>query len=170
MACRPKRRQITRIEHHGFFAMGFDRECSTLAVPSFQHFFMTSSHRLTPGSSQRNPQSFIPRSLEMPQPLNGCLDQNANNWHQGESTGLRELCAQLHGRISEFLNSEVSDDLLKLVQHQTRIALGVAKEALAKYRYVSHYLSMMCSSQAWSLWTAFANSIRLHHVDKLDAA
>jgi hypothetical protein len=45
------------------------------------------------------------------------------------------LCTGLARRISSFLNTEPSTPLLRSVQEQTRIALGVIDTALERYRY-----------------------------------
>lgn len=133
---RPKRRLTVRIEHHGIFSTRL-RGCSTIAAPSIEPCFMTSSHHPTPDLSQRKIQTSKYSLVEMQQPPNGFPDQDPSSRQQGESTELQNICAGLHGRISGFLSCEVSDELLKQVQDQTRITLGVAEEAVAKYGYVS---------------------------------
>jgi hypothetical protein len=47
-----------------------------------------------------------------------------------------ELCARIHDRISAFLDAKDAPERLKGVQEQTRVALRVIEEALARYRWV----------------------------------
>ena len=47
---------------------------------------------------------------------------------------LAEVCAEVAAKIDSFLESEVEGQVLKDVQAQTRIALGVIEECLQKYR------------------------------------
>ena len=72
----------------------------------------------------------------MQEPSDGYLGQYAGNQDDRETADLENLCAELHRRITGFLDSEISDELLKRVQSQTRASLGVAEEAITKYRCV----------------------------------
>jgi len=47
------------------------------------------------------------------------------------------ICHALSARVTTFLETEAATPLLKAVQEQTRIALGVIDTALEKYRYFS---------------------------------
>jgi FAD synthetase len=47
-----------------------------------------------------------------------------------------ELCAKIHSRIATFLAAEHVSARLESVQRQTRDALSVIEEALARYRWV----------------------------------
>ena len=47
---------------------------------------------------------------------------------------LAEVCAEVAGKVNSFLESDVEGQVLKDVQAQTRIALGVIEECLQKYR------------------------------------
>jgi hypothetical protein len=48
---------------------------------------------------------------------------------------LASVCAKVHGRVSAFLETDVGgDEVLKGVQIQTRVALGVIGECLERYR------------------------------------
>jgi hypothetical protein len=49
---------------------------------------------------------------------------------------LSEVCADLHGRVSRFLEATPEDETKRQTQQQTRIALGVIEKALEEYRYV----------------------------------
>ncbi len=52
-----------------------------------------------------------------------------------KETGLEDLCADFHKRLTKFLETETPTELLKQVQRQTRISLGVIEEALTRYEY-----------------------------------
>jgi len=45
------------------------------------------------------------------------------------------ICHALSARVTTFLEAEAATPLLKAVQEQTRVALGVIDTALEKYRY-----------------------------------
>lgn len=47
-----------------------------------------------------------------------------------------ELCARIHDRIAAFLDARDVSQRVKNVQGQTREALSVIEEALARYRWV----------------------------------
>ena len=51
-----------------------------------------------------------------------------------DSPPLPELCAQTHGTVEAFLSAEPKNGRVKAAQEQTRIGLGVCREALEKYR------------------------------------
>jgi len=51
----------------------------------------------------------------------------------GQATIL-PICTTLAARLNVFLQSEAPTPLLKAVQEQTRVALGVIDTALEKYR------------------------------------
>jgi hypothetical protein len=51
---------------------------------------------------------------------------------------LAEVCAEVAEKVNSFLESEVEGQVLKDVQAQTRIALGVIEECLERYRYVNY--------------------------------
>lgn len=59
---------------------------------------------------------------------------------------IRPLCARLNARIEAFLQDQVEDQVLKNVQSQTRVALGVITAALEKYRLVAP-LSLSCQCE-----------------------
>jgi hypothetical protein len=63
-------------------------------------------------------------------PHSSAADHQVN----GEHRSLRQTCAELHERVNAFLDENIDDELLKRVQDQTRISLGVVEEALSKYR------------------------------------
>ena len=50
-----------------------------------------------------------------------------------QSQSLEEVCRGLHNRIESFLLEETHDDVLVRTQEQTRIALGVIKEAFERF-------------------------------------
>ena len=47
------------------------------------------------------------------------------------------ICTALAAHVKEFLETEQPTKLLKQVQEQTRITLGVIDEALERYRFVN---------------------------------
>lgn len=49
---------------------------------------------------------------------------------------IHELCARIHDRIAAFLDAKDVSQRVKNVQGQTREALSVIEEALARYRCV----------------------------------
>lgn len=53
---------------------------------------------------------------------------------QDEENSIRPVCERLNERVQTFLREETQDELLKKVQSQTRVALGVITSALERYR------------------------------------
>lgn len=53
----------------------------------------------------------------------------------GYDASILPLCAKLAARVNAFLETEAETPLLKAVQEQTRVALGVISTALDRYRY-----------------------------------
>jgi FAD synthetase len=53
----------------------------------------------------------------------------------GHDASILPLCAKLAARVNAFLETEAETPLLKNVQEQTRVALGVISTALDRYRY-----------------------------------
>lgn len=45
------------------------------------------------------------------------------------------VCAALAAKVNAFLEAEAETPLLKAVQEQTRVALGVISKTLERYRY-----------------------------------
>ena len=57
---------------------------------------------------------------------------------KGDADGsIRDVCLSLNERVQAFLEEEPEDELVRKVQAQTRVALGVITTALEKYRFVS---------------------------------
>lgn len=52
---------------------------------------------------------------------------------------LYTICTRLSHKVRLFLETDFSSELLKGVQRQTRISLGVIEEALRRYKYLSHH-------------------------------
>lgn len=52
---------------------------------------------------------------------------------------LYTICTRLSQKVRLFLETDFSSELLKGVQRQTRISLGVIEEALRRYKYLSHH-------------------------------
>jgi FAD synthetase len=57
-----------------------------------------------------------------------------NGYDASITDSIQPICAALAARVNAFLASEAPTPILKQVQAQTRIALGVIDEALEKYR------------------------------------
>jgi len=53
----------------------------------------------------------------------------------GHDASILPLCARLAARVNAFLDTEAETPLLRAVQEQTRVALGVISTALDRYRY-----------------------------------
>lgn len=53
----------------------------------------------------------------------------------GHNETILPICARLAARVNAFLETEAATPLLKAVQEQTRVALGVISAALERYRY-----------------------------------
>jgi hypothetical protein len=73
---------------------------------------------------------------EMPQ----ATDNNAPIVTNGTTTEtIAPVCARIHAKVHAFLEVEVEEELLKRVQEQTRIALGVIEDCLSRYRYAPKF-------------------------------
>lgn len=55
----------------------------------------------------------------------------------GHDASILPICAELAARVNAFLETEAETPLLRAVQEQTRVALGVISTALDRYRYSS---------------------------------
>lgn len=51
-----------------------------------------------------------------------------------------DLCARIHDRISAFLDAKNVPERVRSVQEQTRVAVGVIDQALARYRSVARHI------------------------------
>lgn len=71
---------------------------------------------------------------EMPLRAPEDIDDNAPVIN-GHSRSISSICARLDARVNAFLETEAPTPLLKAVQEQTRVALGVISTALERYRY-----------------------------------
>ena len=63
-------------------------------------------------------------------------DDNVSVVNGHSNATILPICTALAAQVEEFLETEAPTPLLKRVQEQTRIALGVIDEALKKYRFV----------------------------------
>jgi FAD synthetase len=54
----------------------------------------------------------------------------------GNDDSILPICAALAARVNAFLDTEAQTPLLKAVQEQTRVSLGVISETLERYRYL----------------------------------
>lgn len=75
-----------------------------------------------------------------PHPPPNVVQQNGATTHvksaEQSKESLHQLCSQLHDKISAFLASTPETELLRQVQHQTKISLQVVQEALQRYSFV----------------------------------
>lgn len=70
------------------------------------------------------------------------------------SVPLSELCEHLHERIYAFLDSTPPTQLLRDVQEQVRISLGVVKEALERYRCgIDQTQTLGATMLMFAVWT-----------------
>ena len=92
-------------------------------------------------------------------PVSTTTDDNAPivNGHSDPdptTTTLLEISTALAARVNVFLETEQDLPLLKRVQEQTRVALGVIDEALERYRCVkSMSQAQLCTK--WGVWNIF---------------
>lgn len=62
--------------------------------------------------------------------------QADGEWKPRDMEGeMRALCAGLKTKVDKFLETEASDDLIRDVQKQVRLAKGIIDDALKRYRY-----------------------------------
>ena len=59
--------------------------------------------------------------------------QNGDN----DNTPLRMLCAELHEKVTAFLQENFKTERLRATQAQTKRSLAVIQEALDRYEYTS---------------------------------
>jgi len=91
--------------------------------------------------------------------INGSSNLNAS---------LLPICTLLAARVKRLLQTEASTPLLKQVQEQIRVALGVIDEALDRYRFVS-LLSGVWSKEVGSgiIIETTSTNLRLHSVEEI---
>lgn len=74
-----------------------------------------------------------------PHPPPNVVQQNGATTHvksaEQSKESLHQLCSQFHEKISAFLASTPETELLRQVQHQTKISLQVVQEALQRYSF-----------------------------------
>lgn len=73
------------------------------------------------------------RSPTDPNDTPSAATSNSINTREPDHASILPLCTGLARRITSFLNSEPDTPLLKAVQEQTRVALGVIDTALERY-------------------------------------
>ena len=74
----------------------------------------------------------------MPKPavaLNSHATATLDNYNDGPPQSLPALCADLHTRVEAFLAQDFEAENLRSAQAQTRISLGIIREALERYRH-----------------------------------
>lgn len=74
-------------------------------------------------------------------PTNGSDNGSGSGYGNGDSTPLRTLCADLHTRITAFLDEDVPTERLRNVQAQCRHSLSIISEALERYPLTTLSLS-----------------------------
>jgi hypothetical protein len=78
--------------------------------------------------------------------------QGTAEWKPRDMEGeMRALCAGLKSKVDQLLETETSDELLRNVQRQVRVAKGVIDDALERYSYVplsSPSIEPTCALQA----------------------
>jgi FAD synthetase len=84
---------------------------------------------------------------EMPLRVPKDADDNAPVIN-GHDASILPLCAKLAARVNAFLETEAETPLLKAVQEQTRVALGVISTALDRYRYCLLLLTLTIGPQS----------------------
>ena len=55
----------------------------------------------------------------------------------GDTSPLRNLCAELHDKVTSFLQEDLKTERLKATQEQTRRSLAVIQEALDRYEFAA---------------------------------
>ena len=73
-------------------------------------------------------------------------EEQQSQLQNGDSTALRTLCAQLHDKVTSFLQEDVKTERLKATQEQVRRSLAVIQEALDRYESVYKLLTSRCHS------------------------
>ena len=77
-------------------------------------------------------------------PMTNGASQNGSHREADASTGtsgpppssLASVCADLHARVTHFLNAEPDTETLRRTQAQTRVAISVIEKALQDFEYV----------------------------------
>jgi len=69
--------------------------------------------------------------------------------HPASSSTLSDVCADLHQRVTNFLNAEPKEEVVRRTQQQTKVALQVIEKALRDYEYaLCHYLTTLVTTVA----------------------
>jgi FAD synthetase len=69
----------------------------------------------------------------MPPTASEATDEQSSAVNRHDAS-IRPLCLELAARVNAFLESKTETPVLKAVQEQTRVALGVVSESLDRYR------------------------------------
>lgn len=69
----------------------------------------------------------------MTEPAPNQQENQQSQLENGDSTPLRTLCAELHEKVTSFLQEDVKTERLTATQQQTRRSLAAIQEALDKY-------------------------------------
>jgi hypothetical protein len=129
-------------------------------------------------STSLNPDSSISTSIESPAdglqipiPIQAKneLDSSREPENHEETShkqeldeSIRPLCNELAAKVNAFLEEKPQSQLLRNVQEQTRVALGVISTALERYRYVR--LLPLSLPSPYPLQHYFLNEFQLTHV------
>jgi len=102
---------------------------------SKQHFLSSPFHVLTMTNASLLPNGAMTNGLM----ANGTTVHQRRevdgSSHSQPPSSLRDVCADLHTRVSAFLSSTPPDETTRRTQVQTKIALGVIEKALQDYEY-----------------------------------
>lgn len=73
---------------------------------------------------------------------NGTGDSQVNREADASSTSssLADICAELHTRVTRFLNVESESEQVKRTQEQARISIQVIEKALQSYEYAAAHI------------------------------
>ena len=72
-------------------------------------------------------------SLPPNAPVTNGLKDRSHGEADASSTTIAEVCADVHRRVSAFLNAAPTSDRVRSTQEQTRISIGVIEKALRDY-------------------------------------
>ena len=61
------------------------------------------------------------------------INAEAQTQHSPLPRTLPEICFELHAKIDAFLREQTDDDVLRKVQSQVKVSMGVIREALRRY-------------------------------------
>jgi hypothetical protein len=121
--------QQSSFNHHFAFARSTpSKPCISCRACSCQHEMTASiAADLTSNSDTSNCSASAQRDAPLPFP---------------------QVCAEIHNRVTAFLNESDASPRLKDLQERTRISLRVIEQALDQYRYVVRMRCLFCLGQS----------------------